>query len=643
MLCWLSPPGNRRPLLPPSVVTRDRESNFRNISTLVDHSGHNASVTSRPGDDALGDHSALDARISLATAVHSQPGVYALLLGSGVSTGVGVPTGWGIIQALVTRAAAANGDAYGDELDPEVWWTEHGDGQPLGYSGLLSTLAATPAARRALLAGFFEPTDEEREQGIKVPGAAHRAIATLVRRGAVRVILTTNFDRLIEQALEAEGVFPQVIASASAIDGMEPLPHARCTLIKLHGDFARIDQLNSIEELSQYGEPTRALLDRVLDEYGLVINGWSGDWDYALVAALEGRRSRRYPLYWATYGALGETAQRLVAQHRAHVIEGAAADQFFTDLVERMEALDRLTDPPLTKAMALARLKRLLPDPMKHIELRDLLDNEVSRLREYIATRPQVAPSGDPQAWQDEHDEIRQRCDTLIHLVAQGVFLDRDRQHSDLWVWVIEQLMRARTQPEGTYNVRWTTLDHYPALLALTSASLAAVSAQHDDVLLRLLREPTWRDPFKSRTDVEPAADVLQCWHILHHDVINSFPKWSGTKWLYPASHVLKEELRPVLLPLVGDEDSYIRLYNRTEYRTALAQFLFSSHHRAVPGEFVGDWQWDDGRLIWELDFRSHSDRDAWGWSQVSDGENDPINTTLTKLTEDLKKYRRWG
>jgi hypothetical protein len=151
-----------------------------------------------------------------------------------------------------------------------------------------------------------------------------------VRRGSVRVIVTTNFDRLIEQALESEGIFPQVIATPSAIEGMEPLTHARCTVIKLHGDYARIDQLNTIEELSNYSNNLQALLTRVLDEYGLVINGWSGDWDHALVATIEAIRLRRYPLFWATFGPLGEVAKRLVAQHRAHVIEGAAANEFLS-------------------------------------------------------------------------------------------------------------------------------------------------------------------------------------------------------------------------------------------------------------------------------------------------------------------------
>jgi hypothetical protein len=35
--------------------------------------------------------------------------------------------------------------------------------------------------------------------------AAHNAIAALVKVGWIKVVITTNFDRLIEQALDAPG------------------------------------------------------------------------------------------------------------------------------------------------------------------------------------------------------------------------------------------------------------------------------------------------------------------------------------------------------------------------------------------------------------------------------------------------------
>lgn len=51
------------------------------------------------------------------------------------------------------------------------------------------------------------------------------------------VIVTTNFDRLMERALEAEGVAPTVITTPEAIEGASPMAHCDCTLVKLHGDY----------------------------------------------------------------------------------------------------------------------------------------------------------------------------------------------------------------------------------------------------------------------------------------------------------------------------------------------------------------------------------------------------------------------
>jgi hypothetical protein len=147
--------------------------------------------------------------------------------------------------------------------------------------------------------------------------------------GYIRVILTTNFDRLIEHGLEQAGISPQVIASSSALAGMTPLVHAPATVVKLHGDYTMLGLRNTTAELSLYPPAWRKLLARVFDEYGLLVIGWSADWDVALVETLERVRSRRYPMFWGAHrGRLEETAKRLVAQHNATVIEHAGADEF---------------------------------------------------------------------------------------------------------------------------------------------------------------------------------------------------------------------------------------------------------------------------------------------------------------------------
>lgn len=438
---------------------------------------------------------------------------------------------------------------------------------------------------------------------------------------------------------------PQVVATPSAVAGMEPLAHARCTVIKLHGDYASLDQLNTLEELTTYSPEMSGLLDRVLDEYGLVVSGWSADWDHALVAALEGTRSRRYPLYWASYRDLGAAASRLVAQHRAPVITGVAADRFFPDVVSRFEALDSLSSAPLSVAMSIAQLKRALPDPVKHIQVSDLFDEHVAPIRDLLGGRAAFATSMEPQAVEEEHEVLVRSANTLLQLVAHGVYLDRDEQHTSLWVHVIQKLMRARQAPSGAHHQWVDALAHLPALLVLRAAVIAAIEAGHERAVVRMLNEPSWRDPFGSGGHA-PAAVVLHDYRVLDHDIINTFPRWNGTRWLYAQSRYIKDTLRPILLPLLGDEETYIRAFNRAEYRTALAQHLPTSRaaHRAAPGEFIGERQWnhEDG-LIWEADFRSAADREAWGWEPVERGAADPFDDALTSLTEALKHSRRLG
>lgn len=45
---------------------------------------------------------------SIAFALQSNKGVYALLLGSGISRSAGIPTGWEIVLDLIKKASSGN-------------------------------------------------------------------------------------------------------------------------------------------------------------------------------------------------------------------------------------------------------------------------------------------------------------------------------------------------------------------------------------------------------------------------------------------------------------------------------------------------------------------------------------------------------
>jgi NAD-dependent SIR2 family protein deacetylase len=203
----------------------------------------------------------VDPTLPLAFSVHSSPGVYAALLGSGVSRAAGIPTGWEVTLDLISKLAAMSGEAQEADADPAAWFRGTYGEEP-DYSRVLNHLTATPADRQRLLQGYFEPTEEEREEGVKTPTDAHRAIAHLAAKGYMRVIITTNFDKLMERALEAEGVNPVVVSTPDAAEGAPPVQHARCTIVKVHGDYLDARIKNTPAELASYDPRMDALLDK---------------------------------------------------------------------------------------------------------------------------------------------------------------------------------------------------------------------------------------------------------------------------------------------------------------------------------------------------------------------------------------------
>lgn len=585
--------------------------------------------------------------VSLATSMHSQPGVYAVMLGSGVSTGAGLLTGWGVVTELVARVAAASAPDDADAVsvaraDPELWWSQNGEGE-LGYSSLLEQLAPSAAARQGLLAGFFEPGSDD-EMPVRQPSKAHRAIAELVRRGSVKVIVTTNFDRLMEQALDAVGVSPQVISRPEAVNGMAPLAHSGATVIKLHGDYRDLGTRNTPSELSDYPTEWTGLLEQVFDEYGLIVSGWSADWDVALVAALEQSTSRRYPLYWDQRSSRGETAKRLLAGRGGIVLRSSSADDLFGELVESLEALDRLSAPPLTTAMAVARLKRYLPDPVRRIDLHDLVMGVVDGVVDSIATQPVSSVDGAEVTWQVVDDAIDahfRSMDQLALLLIEGVWHGSDGVHDRLWVDVVQRLVDAGASFPPQFNQALRSVRLIPALVAVAVISITATRRNREELLLTIATEVEGHTHagFEQQAN---AAQLLHYQRLFSDDWAKNLPRWAGTNgWLYPTSHLFATEIRRFFTDLILDEEEFLTAYRGYEYRIGLIQEFTPGHH-AMSGEYVGEWAWRGEEPQAELGLRKQAERGhAGAWDAFFDGKL-TLDEALVAHRATLKQYQRW-
>jgi SIR2-like domain len=381
----------------------------------------------------------------------------------------------------------------------------------------------------------------------------------------VQVIVTTNFDRLLEMALVAAGVQPQVISSPAHAAGATPLAHSRCSIIKVHGDYLSPDLKNTVAELSTYDPSIDRLLDEVLDQYGLVVCGWSGVWDPALRNAILRAPGRRYATYWAHRGEPAPEATELIAHRDAIDAPIADADSFFESLTDKVAALAAAVDQrPQTTALAVAQLKRYLPDPTHRIRLHDLVMSEVDHV---LAEVTGVALQGDWSAnLYSERMEIYERATaTLTTLLATGAYFGDSAEADRLWQRALGRLAHRPVEHAGLTAL--VTMQHYPLTMALYAIGLGAVAAGRVDPFAVVLSQVDVPDPSNRAL---PVAVKAAAGEILNENAFKqAHPDLRLRKT--PASDHLHDVLRPAVSGILPDHDRYDAVFDQVEYLLALA------------------------------------------------------------------------
>jgi len=519
----------------------------------------------------------IDSIHSLAFSIQASRGVYAVLLGSGISRSAKIPTGWEITIDLVRKLAAVYGESC--EASPENWYSEK-FGKAPDYSDLLDALAKTPAERQQLLRGYWEVTEQERDEGAKQPTNAHRAIASLVAQGFVRVIITTNFDRLMETALADIGIVPTILSTPDQVHGALPLIHTNCCLFKVHGDYLDTRIRNTPQELATYPVEFDTLLDRIFDEFGLVICGWSADWDEALRNAILRASARRFATYWAVRGEPSSAAQRLINHRSAQVVPIKDADSFFQSVEQYVKSLEEFSRPhPLSTEAAVASLKRYLSEPRYRIQLTDLIADEVDRVITAISGRQFAAQGGpqlDSQAATARVRSYEAACSTLLAMAPIGGFWAED-EHCHIWQRALERLSVSTSG--GGYTL-WMELQRYPGTLLLYALGLGAVEAGRLQFLGRLFSTPVHRDNCE---DI-PAIQLLPPFCLFGQGgQVARFLEGMDRRHA-PLNDWLHDALRKPADRLIPNNERYTLVFDKLEIMMALGY----AHH----AKRTKDWYW---------------------------------------------------
>lgn len=487
----------------------------------------------------------MDEKLQLAMLMHKNKGVYALLLGAGISSSAGIKTAHEIEQDLKERVRTLGDYTLDDER--------------ITYSKLLDILGPTAAERHSILRSYFEPTPNEHAHGIKVPSVAHHAIAELIERKYINLVITTNFDRLLEIALEERNIQPKVIHSDAELRTTTPIRHNDVTIVHLHGVYSDLNFLNTQDELQDYQTEKTKLLESVFAEYGIIVCGWSARSDTALRNIIKQTRSRWYTTFWVEPFDLSEIALDIIDYHQAGLIQEPAND-FFPGLLRNIQALEKMETQELTVRVAVEQVKRYLPDDSNQIALEDVLRDETEREYEYI-TELSLADLIDYKP-DDIHKAVEKICVGYLERISKTLNMfavlcwyghgqQTDMISNTLSRWASFS-SRTRRQREG-----WRSI---APLLVMYTCGIAAVHRERWEYLRAALIEPTiW---WQEQTEHHFLSEINKS------TIVGKY--FDPTLERDPFSDVIASTLRPIFQQYIRDDDRYYRSFEIFETLLAI-------------------------------------------------------------------------
>jgi len=254
----------------------------------------------------------------------------------------------------------------------------------------------------------------------------------------------------------------------------------------VNGDYLDTRIKNTEQELNEYPEELNHLLDQVFDQFGLIVCGWSGEWDDALRNAMERSKSQRYSVYWTVKGTLTDKAQKLITHRDASKISIHSADDFFDTIRDHVIALSEFSkQPPSSKDITVQKLKLYLSDHSHQIKLGDLTDTTLNQVQErlskkFLSGKTSNQPGGLGIILIDHHTAI---CETFTAMaMVAGSWMEKD--HYSIWDRAIRELGSVKIR-NGDYAYE-KKLYRFPATLLFYALGVGSLKSNQLDYLKHL-------------------------------------------------------------------------------------------------------------------------------------------------------------
>ncbi|WP_134091376.1 SIR2 family protein [Olivibacter sp. XZL3] len=564
--------------------------------------------------------------------IYSNKGVYALLLGSGISRNSGIPTGWDIVIDLIKKIAHLEKEDCGDH--PDQWYRQKYNEEP-DYSNLLEKLATTPTERLNILRTYFESTEEEDEAQLRRPTKAHDAIAKLVKRGYIKVVITTNFDRLLETSLRNEGIEPVVIRHPSDIAGAAPLVHSPFTLIKINGDYLDSRFLNTKDELESYDDILSKYIITILDDFGIISCGWSGKWDNGLINTLRASANYRYSSFWTHISDKSSELQDVATFRKGRVLKIRSADSFFEELVEKLEALERSEENNVISIeMATARAKKYLSKAEYFIQLSDLLAAESRSLEKLIAEHfdPALYPSKDNLA-----PVLQNFTAAALHslpLLMTCTYWSKPTHHKLITDFITRT---SRPRPISASYDETRNLYYFPVLLQLYGVGIIALKTENYPLLDKLFRTKIAFDYDGYRAKEYLISKVNSA--LIAQGKFNEF---IGERHSTPISTYVNQRIADLFTEYFDSPADFTEAFDLFEYLLALNHVYLIGKKFGFYSAPYGEFKWRsplrNGNTL-TSEFLASAKVEKESWLPLKAGMFDKSFSKFEEVHNDLQEY----
>ncbi|MGD2072262.1 MAG: SIR2 family protein [Candidatus Thorarchaeota archaeon] len=271
---------------------------------------------------------------------------YALFVGAGISVSAGVPLAITDLPNLPSIASEAkkhifisnNPNLMPSKKNIKKWFKRKGYLEESNniYGDILELLSTSKRGRMKFLRQFFVG---------KQPSLIHLYIAEMVKRKIIEIILTTNFDDLLEKALDRLSIEHITYAFSQSLRDFKLLDNYP-KLIKFHGDYRYSYIKNTNKETIELEKIKIAAFEHIMHEYGLIFVGYGGN-DKSIMNPILNCISKEdylpYGIVWVKRkgSSHSEFFERLIRRNpkKIYLLEISDAENLFETLYRKMVPL----------------------------------------------------------------------------------------------------------------------------------------------------------------------------------------------------------------------------------------------------------------------------------------------------------------